>query len=115
MGWERRVRGGRYDTCSRKVNGRVVREYVGGGLAGELAAGTDAQVRGERATDVHAWREERARIATADAALMDLCELTEVLVHGALLVAGYHQHHRGDWRRSRGRNTRDRGDDSGRG
>ena len=112
MGWERRARGGQYYTRSRKVDGRVVREYVGGGLAGELAAQADAQVRGERATEGQAWRAERARIATADDALMDLCGLTEVVVHGALLMAGYHQHHRGEWRRSRGRDTRARGDDT---
>ena len=46
--WERRERGGLYYTRSRKVDGRVVREYVGGGILGELAAQMDAERRRRR-------------------------------------------------------------------
>jgi hypothetical protein len=45
MGWERRTRGGLYYTRSRKVAGRVVREYVGGGLLGRFAALSDVERR----------------------------------------------------------------------
>ena len=41
--WEKRESGGLYYTRSRKVNGQVVREYVGSGALGELAALMDAQ------------------------------------------------------------------------
>jgi len=46
--WERRERGGLYYTRSKKVNGKVVREYVGGGVLGELAARMDALERCQR-------------------------------------------------------------------
>jgi hypothetical protein len=36
--WERRARGGLYYTRSRKEAGRVVREYICGGVLGEVAA-----------------------------------------------------------------------------
>jgi hypothetical protein len=101
MGWESRSRGGRYYTRSRRVGGRVVREYVGGGLLGELAAQQDAHERQARQQQQHTWLQVQARVQAADATLADLCERTDFLVRAALLSAGYHQHHRGDWRRRR--------------
>lgn len=43
--WERRERGGLYYTRSKKVNGEVVRKYVGGGVLGELASQMDTLKR----------------------------------------------------------------------
>lgn len=101
MAWETRARGGRYYTRSRKVDGRVVREYVGGGAVGELAARLDARDRAGR-------RAERARLdvvkreaEAAGAALAELDAIGEALARGALLAAGYRRHHRGEWRKRR--------------
>ena len=103
MGWERRSRGGLYYTRSRRVGGRVVREYVGTGLAAELAARLDAAERGRRGARAAAGRAERERLDAADATLAELSAVADALARSALLLAGYHRHDRGEWRRRRGR------------
>jgi hypothetical protein len=109
MAWERRARGTRYYTRSRKVAGRVVREYVGGGLPGALAAKLDAAVRAKRQQDARAWNELRTRLEHVESAGRQLCEATDVVVRAVLILAGYHQHHRGEWRKDRARGHYTRG------
>jgi hypothetical protein len=104
MGWEERERGGRYYTRSRKVDGRVIREYVGSGPVAEIAAHADALERERREEEARAWREEREDLDALDARTRELDELAELLVRAALLAAGYRQHERGEWRRLRERN-----------
>jgi hypothetical protein len=93
MAWDK----GRYYTRSRKVNGRVVREYLGTGEAAEQAARQDAGTRQER----EARRAAMSELAALDAPLDDLTELTDLLARAALAAAGYRQHHRGEWRKTR--------------
>jgi hypothetical protein len=101
--WERRERGGLYYTRSRKEGGRVVREYVGGGLLGELAARMDAEERRQREEEKASQREERERLDALAAPVEELCEAAEVIARAALLASGYHQHNRGEWRKRRER------------
>ncbi len=103
MAWETRQRGGRYYTRSKKIGGRVIREYVGAGLKGELAAAADARARAEREAEKAAWRAECERIESAIAPLEEFYDGVETLARGSLLLAGYHRHHRGEWRRKRGK------------
>src|SRR5215203_1015773 len=105
MAWEKRERGGLYYTRSRKVNGRVVREYVGGGVLGEITARMDAYERRQREEQAAYWREERERMEALDSLTEELYEAAEVLGRAALLAAGYHQHKRGEWRKQRGNQT----------
>src|SRR5262245_7702889 len=98
MGWDK---GGRYYTRSRRVNGCVVREYIGGGEVGRLAAEHDARERQKRQAERAAARAERDALAALDAQLDELCELTDLLARAALAAAGYVQHNRGEWRKKR--------------
>jgi hypothetical protein len=102
MGWETRERGGRYYTRSRKVGGRVVREYVGAGPLAEAIAALDAAERAERAEAAERLRDARLRAAPAEAALAGFDQAVEVVARAALLGAGYRRHHRGEWRKRRG-------------
>lgn len=91
-----------YYTRSRKVNGRVIREYVGGGVRGETAARMDAQARRSKEEEAASWREEREQLEALDSLTAELYEAAEVLAEATLLASGYHQHKRGEWRKRRG-------------
>jgi hypothetical protein len=79
-----------------------VREYVGSGYAGELAAAEDALHREARARAATDRRTERERLAELDAPLEALDAQAEALYRAALVLAGYRQHDRGQWRKQRG-------------
>ena len=101
MGWEKRERGGLYYTRTKKVGGRVVREYVGGGTLGHIAALQDAQERQRREEEATLWKEEHDSLEALVAPVEQLCEATEILYRAALLSAGFRRHQRGEWRRQR--------------
>jgi hypothetical protein len=98
MGWDK----GKSYTRSKKVNGRVVREYVGCGRVGELVAQLDALERLQRAEEREAKREEKARQEEFDALLDDLNDVADLMAYAAMAAAGYRRHNRGEWRKRRG-------------
>ncbi len=100
MGWEKRERGTRYYTRSKWVDGRVVREYIGGGLLGEVAAQLDEYERRRRDEEDLYWKEERERLERDAAFLPQLEEAADILVRASLLGSGCH-YYRGEWRRVR--------------
>lgn len=105
MGWEKRARGGRYYTRSRREAGRVVREYMGNGEVAVLTARMDALARAERERRRAGAQEEQQQYREAMALLDALCQRADTLAHAALVLAGYRQHKRGEWRRRRGERT----------
>jgi hypothetical protein len=98
--WERRERGGLYYTRSRKEDCKVVREYLGGGVLGELAARLDSERRRKRQEEEASRREERERLDALSAPVEELYEAAEV-IRAALLASGYRRHNRGEWRKTR--------------
>jgi hypothetical protein len=78
MGWEK----GRYYTRSIKVNGRVIREYVGAGEIGEAAYQMDLEERIDREAKRKALDAIRTRDDELDAILEEFCGLAETLGRG---------------------------------
>jgi hypothetical protein len=93
MGWDK----GRYYTRSKKLNGRVVREYVGAGQIGALAAEMDTLDREQRQRKRDDERTRRTELDALDASVDELFELTERLVRATLSASGFHEH-KGQWR-----------------
>ena len=103
MAWETRNGRGRYYTRSRRVNGRVARQYIGAGIAGELAAREDAERRAKRDKQRAAWITQKTELLAIED-LLDAYSGTLFGLTGAVLLhAGFHRHHRGEWRKRRDR------------
>ena len=102
MSWEQRQNGGWYYTRSRKVNGRIVREYVGGGLVGQLSAELDDEERAQREETRRQRQSEREMLDELEQMASSCLDTVRGQVKSELTAAGYHQHKRGEWRRKRG-------------
>ena len=99
MSWEKRANGNRYYTRSRRVGGRIQREYIGGGATGEFVARLDNIDRELRLLDAESIRQARRETERMDELLAGFEELADNIGRGLLIVAGYHQHNRGEWRK----------------
>ena len=99
MAWETRAGSGRYYTRSQRVSGRMVREYVGQGPIAELAHQMDADDRIDREAERKAFEAVQSRDAELDRKLDSFIELSEAVASGLLILAGYHLHKRGNWRK----------------
>jgi hypothetical protein len=97
MAWERRGRGGPYYTRSRKVNGQVVREYIGTGGLAEAIARLDTLDRDRRALEASEWRAAKAKAAERRGAVRALALLIDDALAVELAGRGYHEHI-GEWR-----------------
>ena len=98
MGWVRRY-GRRYYYRGHRDGDRVVSEYLGTGTEARLAAALTQKRKEQQATDRLLREQARQTWDTAAGPTSSLAEVCRLLLHAALLVEGYHQHHRGEWRR----------------
>lgn len=99
MAWETRSGSGRYYTRSKRVAGRIVREYVGQGPIAELANQMDVDERLERDAIREAFEAVQRRDSELDQNLDSFVNLSNAIASGLLILAGYHQHKRGNWRK----------------
>lgn len=97
MGWEQRGPYGPYYIRRRTVKGQTIRQSYGSGPAAAHAAWEDECQREEEARQ----RTERHKLGRLDAEVQGLWQGIQILMQAHLLLAGYHQHHRGAWRRTR--------------
>jgi len=99
MGWEKRG-SGMYYYRKRRIGGRVVSEYVGGGVVGELAALQGECDRFKRVDQRKADRLTREEMRTLDRQVDEVAELIRAVTQGVLLATGHHTH-KGQWRKRR--------------
>ncbi len=99
MGWETRERGTRYYYRSRRDGDRVLKEYVGAGLAGELAAQADRIGREVREARALEEKQNLERLHALSAPITELSEAADILVRAHMIAAGCHRHKR-EWRRA---------------
>ena len=105
MSWETRGVYGPYYTRSRRVDGRVVREYVGRGPLAEIIAQADEAEREARRLERRREREQLEQDRELDDLFGAYSAGVDELLRSVLEAAGYYRHKRGEWRRRREQET----------
>ena len=105
MAWETRRGRGSYYYHSKRVDGRVVKEYCGRGELAALVARLDDLNREERKVARLQEQAEEARRRELEEAFAPLDLAAALAMRTAMQEAGYHQHSRGAWRLKRGKHT----------
>lgn len=100
MAWETR-RGGRYYYRSRRMGGRVAKEYLGRGPLAELAAAWAEGDRADREAQLEADRRRRGELDDVAQQVGEVCQAVDDVAAAWLTLAGYHRHDRGEWRKRR--------------
>jgi hypothetical protein len=100
MAWE--VRGSQsYYYRSRRVNGRVVKEYVGSGDLARSIAALEALERQKGEIERSEEEAQRREQAALEAEVEAYCRQVDEALAETLTALGYHRHDRGAWRRKR--------------
>jgi hypothetical protein len=99
MAWEDR-NGRSYYYRKRREGRRVASEYVGTGLAGEIAEIFDGEDRRETEHKRRELRKQKASAQAIDSQVSQVDKYTRAITQACLLLAGYHPH-KGQWRKLR--------------
>jgi hypothetical protein len=99
MAWEQR---GNKDYYYRKKRDgdRVISEYMGHDVAGQLYSEQDRQEREKFLALQRMWREQKSEFEETDQDCEFLQVLVRGLVHATFLSSGYHPY-KGEWRKKR--------------
>lgn len=100
MAWEKRGNGNSYYYRKRRVNGRVVSEYVGTGELAAIRARLDSLKRALRLQQQAERRAARAKLDELDVQVAELDSVVQALARASLLAAGCRTH-KGQWRSRR--------------
>ena len=101
MAWEQRGNRSYYYRSVRSGT-RVTKEYIGGGRVASLIAQLDETEREKKTQRRERLELDRQRWAALERPMLELDELTDLLVTAAMMAAGFRRHDRGAWRRRRG-------------
>ena len=101
MPWETRGGSGQYYTRSKRVGGKIVREYLGSGPGAQAIASLDQAAQEVNAVGRSLARRNEQEWNAAHGAVRAFCKDVESAAREALEEAGYHRHDRGQWRKKR--------------
>ena len=100
MAWERRG-SNLYYYQSKRLDGRVRKNYVGTGEVAQAIARSDETIRRSRVVQSERARGELEEARTLVSAGEELCEAADILAVAQLVASGYHRHKGGEWRMRR--------------
>ena len=79
----------------------MISQYLGAGPAARLAAELDAVERHAQANERREVQLQQEQLNELDTAVGKACHDIEAALQAELVAAGFHLHHRGEWRRRR--------------
>lgn len=105
MSWETRGNNSYYYQ-KKRVNGKVVSEYVGKGFLAQEIALMDLAERQERNKEAEVMKKESTELKLLDQQVTQVTSFIKQLLEGVLIISGFHKH-KGQWRKVRnGKNRR---------
>ena len=105
MPWETRKGKGRYYTRSTRVDGKVVRIYVGKkALAYQISEGVEYRKAARAARRAEDKQKKNEPVDELDVIVDNFLDQTADIMRATLENAGCHRHQRGEWRKRRGPN-----------